>query len=125
MDEKIFVMNARKKGEDGHIVSRTGFEKGQTVSLKDFEKYYNLNVSLAIDSIKKNYLKNTATRAYIMDYPNSKLIPGKTGLYPKNVAIPSVLRTFITPEQVDEILAKWNEIYAEHPAIEKFGVVFK
>lgn len=114
MDEKIFVMKQRIGGNDDNTISRTGLEKGQSCSLKEFERYYNLNISLAIESIKKNYLKNTATRSWIMDYPDKKLVPDKKGLLPKTIKIPTALKSFLTDEQKEEIINKWNEIYKSH-----------
>jgi hypothetical protein len=98
---------------------------GQSISIDTFIKETGIDIKLAIESIKKDYLNNTATRAYIMDLPEKKLIPGKQGLYPVAIGIPPVLKTFLTSKQIQEIIDKWNEIYAEHPAIKKFGTVFK
>jgi hypothetical protein len=113
-----------KKESDGGRVFEVPIS-GQSINIDSFTKESGIDIRLAIESIKKDYLNNTATRAYIMDLPEKKLIPGKGGLYPIAVGIPPVLKTFLTSKQIQEIIDKWNEIYAKHPAIEKFGTVFK
>jgi hypothetical protein len=67
-----------------------------------------------IKDIKKNFLKNPATGSYIINYPSGKLKPSKkTGLYPKTLSIPSMLRGFLSKETQDAIKDKWREKYAK------------
>lgn len=124
-DCKILTIKDREKGINTLHVNDGYKLKGQTIEVKAYEKYYGVDIFLAIDSIKKNYLKHTATRSFIMDYPAKKLVVDKTGKYPVTVQIPSVLKTFLTVDQIEEILTKWREIYATHQAVEKFGTIFK
>lgn len=118
--QRIHAINERISGNNKLALKPASKDDKVTIEVKVYEKYTGEAISLAIDSIQKNYLKNTATRSYIRDYPQAKLKPAKkNGFYPKTVSLPPVLRTLLTPEQKAEILTIWNTHYAEHPAIKK------
>ena len=87
-------------------------QESDFVSVYDFEKAYNhFPISIKIESIESNYLKKGATREYIMSYPQTKINESKTVV--RKVCIPKTLKSFLSKEQIGEILECWKLRYKD------------
>jgi hypothetical protein len=99
-------------------------EKNPTTTVKEMSERLGINLDFFIEDIGKNFLKNQATGSYILNFPTTKLKPSKTtGLMPKVISIPSVLRSFLPKEIQEEIRNKWNEKYEKE--VKEYDIIFK
>ncbi len=69
-----------------------------------------IDLTFYVNKIQSDYLKPGQSRGYIMNYPLEKLkVDKKTGMYPKVISIPSFIKQFLTEEQKEEIINRWEE----------------
>lgn len=79
----------------------------------------------AVTEVHKRYLIRSATRGYILSYPES-LIKRKIAdagsiekvLYKLRISIPSPLNTMLAKELIDEIRIEWTKRYSKYPFVE-------
>jgi hypothetical protein len=117
-NKKIFIALGGDKEKD--------FDRKETYSMdiKNLSKNLGVDLEFYIKDINKNFLKNQATGSFILSYPAKKLKPSKkTGLLPKSVAIPTILKSFFSNETIEEIKKKWYEKYAFE--VKEHGIIFK
>lgn len=97
-----------------------GIKVGTTEKLPDgapsvttvgmFEKHYShYPIKESIASIQNDYLKKGSTREWIMNLPAREIERSKTPR--RKISIPRVIKSFLSEEQVAEILHEWNERY--------------
>lgn len=99
---------------DNKGVKRTNSkdDKEPICDLKQLSEALGIDLEFYIKDIGKNFLKNQATGTYILNYPATKIKPNKkTGYFPKVVSIPTVLRSFLNKEVIEEIKKRWAEKY--------------
>ena len=115
---KIKAAIARANGniEDTITLGEEEFkEKDPSIEIDKLSKHTGIDFEFYISDIKKNYLNNSATRGFILNYPTTKLKPSKkTGQMPKKVSIPSVLKSFLTEGQKRSIVDGWKDKYSTY-----------
>lgn len=92
-----------------------------SADIEIMSKHLGVDLNFYLNDIKVNFLKNSSTGSWIMDYPVKKLKVSKsTGCYPKTVTIPRVIKSLLSEETIKEIIRRWEERYIEYA-----GVTFK
>lgn len=121
--KKITVANARHSGNKDMAICES-VESNPSIDIKIMGKHLDIDLNFYLSDIKKNFLKNSSTGRWILDYPVEKMKPSKsTGFFPKTISIPSSVRSLLSEDQTREILSKWRETYKEYQ--EEHGVIFK
>lgn len=104
-----FLLN-EKVSDCKKMITHVYKRESDFVSVHDFEKAYNhFPVKIKIESIERDYLKRGATREYIMSYPQTKINEAKSIV--RQICIPKTLKSFLSKEQINEILECWNTRY--------------
>lgn len=108
---QIAFLLSRKVSEAKAMIAHINEdEELETVSVDQFEKAYShYPIRELIKSIENDYLKPGATRGYIMDYPQKKINASKKLL--TTIRIPNNIRSFLSEEQIREILYCWEKRY--------------
>jgi hypothetical protein len=86
-------------------------EKNPAIDIDKMSKHLDIDLMFYIGDIKFNYMKRSATRGFIMNYPDSKLKPNKDGKIPRSVSIPPILKSFLSDLVAKEIVEAWKEKY--------------
>jgi len=105
-----FLLN-EKVSDCKKMITHVYKRESDFVSVHDFEEVYNhFPVKVKIESIERDYLKRGATREYIMSYPQTKINEAKTVV--TQVSIPKTLKSFLSKDQIEEILSNWRMRYS-------------
>lgn len=100
------------KGEEPKYNDKGKFvEPNPNIKVDLLSKKLGIDFEFYLAEIKENYLKRSATRGWIMNYPLTKLKPGKDGSLPKVVKPPAALVSLLSQEDVQLIVSMWTERY--------------
>ncbi len=118
--KKIFIAT----GKPIHEFDKFEESGNYSIDIKKLSDHLKIDLNFYLNDIANNFLKNQSTGSFILDYPAKKIKPSKkTGLMPKSVTIPSVIKSMLSEEVIEQIKTKWNQKYAFE--VKEFGIIFK
>jgi hypothetical protein len=114
--KKIYVANGIKEEFDK--------KEPYSIEIKKLSKHLNCDLDFYLNDISKNFLKNQSTGSFILDYPSKKIKPSKTtGLMPRSITIPTVIKSMLSDDVINQVIEKWNKRYAFE--VKEHGIIFK
>jgi hypothetical protein len=81
------------------------------------------NLLTAAEDIKHNYLKRTATRQWIIEYPQD--IINKKQCIPERIIIPNPLRGLLSSETIAEVITIWKKRYGHLKSLNEEPIKFE
>jgi hypothetical protein len=98
-------------------------EKNPCTAIANIEKHLGIDLKAAIQDIERNYFVRSATRGWIIQYPQTLLArkAAKVKL-PKAISIPDPLKTFLPDSTRQAIVEMWQDKYEWYT---KAGGTFK
>jgi hypothetical protein len=118
--KKMIVAWCKENGKVPPVINPNADEKKEMkridkgypdwIAIPILAKHLNLpDLQQAVNDIRYNYLERTATRQYIIEYPQKKI--NETEAIPKRIRIPETLRSFLADNVASEIISIWKKRY--------------
>lgn len=99
------------KGEAPDFEGQKLVEPNPSINVDLLSEKTGIDFGFFLAEIRENYLKRSATKGWIMNYPLTRLKPKKDGSLPSVIKPPTVLMSLLDQSDIDKIISMWNEKY--------------